>query len=189
MQILARTNSSGTTAWYMTDQLGSVRDIDSTSGTRSWTRSPTTRSATSRTRRIPRTAIASCSRACSTMRRLGFTTTTRGIMMPLSAGLRARIPRGSRRRIPTSTGTLEMHRLRPPIQADCKNQRNPRRFRPHPNSHRPFRIRTIRPTIRVRCRIRLHRRRNLIFRNIRDLAHHHLLLVRGLVCPLLLELR
>ena len=32
-QILARTNSSGTTAWYLTDQLGSVRYIENTSGT------------------------------------------------------------------------------------------------------------------------------------------------------------
>jgi RHS repeat-associated protein len=31
-QILARTSSSGTTAWYLTDQLGSVRYIESTSG-------------------------------------------------------------------------------------------------------------------------------------------------------------
>jgi RHS repeat-associated protein len=31
--ILARTSSGGTTAWYLTDQLGSVRDIVSTSGT------------------------------------------------------------------------------------------------------------------------------------------------------------
>ncbi len=32
-QILARTSSSGTTAWYLTDQLGSVRFIENTSGT------------------------------------------------------------------------------------------------------------------------------------------------------------
>ena len=32
-QIIARTSSSGVTAWYMTDQLGSVRDVVSTSGT------------------------------------------------------------------------------------------------------------------------------------------------------------
>ncbi len=32
-QILARTGSSGTTAWYLTDQLGSVRFIENTSGT------------------------------------------------------------------------------------------------------------------------------------------------------------
>ena len=32
-QLLARTNASGTTAWYLTDKLGSVRDIVSTSGT------------------------------------------------------------------------------------------------------------------------------------------------------------
>ncbi len=31
-QILARTSSSGTTAWYLTDQLGSVRFIEDTSG-------------------------------------------------------------------------------------------------------------------------------------------------------------
>ena len=31
--ILARTSSGGTTAWYLTDKLGSVRDIVSTSGT------------------------------------------------------------------------------------------------------------------------------------------------------------
>ncbi len=31
-QLLARTSSSGTTAWYLTDKLGSVRDIVSTSG-------------------------------------------------------------------------------------------------------------------------------------------------------------
>ena len=30
--ILARTSSGGTTAWYLTDNLGSVRDIVSTSG-------------------------------------------------------------------------------------------------------------------------------------------------------------
>jgi len=32
-EILARTSSGGTTAWYLTDKLGSVRDIVSTSGT------------------------------------------------------------------------------------------------------------------------------------------------------------
>ena len=32
-QLLARTSSGGTTAWYLTDKLGSVRDIVSTSGT------------------------------------------------------------------------------------------------------------------------------------------------------------
>jgi len=32
-EILARTSSGGTTAWYLTDQLGSVRDIVSASGT------------------------------------------------------------------------------------------------------------------------------------------------------------
>ena len=32
-QLLARTSASGTTAWYLTDKLGSVRDIVSTSGT------------------------------------------------------------------------------------------------------------------------------------------------------------
>ncbi len=32
-QLLARTNSGGTTAWYLPDKLGSVRDIVSTSGT------------------------------------------------------------------------------------------------------------------------------------------------------------
>ncbi len=32
-QLLARTNASGTTDWYLTDKLGSVRDIVSTSGT------------------------------------------------------------------------------------------------------------------------------------------------------------
>jgi RHS repeat-associated protein len=32
-QILARTSSGGTTAWYLTDKLGSVRDIISTTGT------------------------------------------------------------------------------------------------------------------------------------------------------------
>jgi RHS repeat-associated protein len=32
-QLLARTSSSGTTAWYLTDKLGSVRDIVSSSGT------------------------------------------------------------------------------------------------------------------------------------------------------------
>ena len=32
-QILARTSASGTTAWYLTDKLGSVRDIVSSSGT------------------------------------------------------------------------------------------------------------------------------------------------------------
>ncbi len=32
-QLLARTSSGGTTAWYLPDQLGSVRDIVSTSGT------------------------------------------------------------------------------------------------------------------------------------------------------------
>ena len=32
-QILARTSSGGTTAWYLTDKLGSVRDIVNTSGT------------------------------------------------------------------------------------------------------------------------------------------------------------
>ena len=31
--ILARTSSGGTTAWYLTDKLGSVRDIVSTTGT------------------------------------------------------------------------------------------------------------------------------------------------------------
>src|SRR5208337_3784359 len=31
--ILARTSSGGTTAWYLTDRLGSVRDIANTSGT------------------------------------------------------------------------------------------------------------------------------------------------------------
>ena len=31
--LLARTDSSGTTAWYLTDRLGSVRDLASTSGT------------------------------------------------------------------------------------------------------------------------------------------------------------
>ena len=31
--ILARTSSGGTTAWYLTDRLGSVRDIVNTSGT------------------------------------------------------------------------------------------------------------------------------------------------------------
>ncbi len=33
-QILARTSASGTTAWYLTDKLGSVRDIVSSSGTK-----------------------------------------------------------------------------------------------------------------------------------------------------------
>ncbi len=32
-EILARTSSTGTTAWYLTDQLGSVRYIENTSGT------------------------------------------------------------------------------------------------------------------------------------------------------------
>ena len=32
-ELLARTSSGGTTAWYLTDKLGSVRDIVSTSGT------------------------------------------------------------------------------------------------------------------------------------------------------------
>ena len=32
-QLLARTSSGGTTAWYLPDKLGSVRDIVSTSGT------------------------------------------------------------------------------------------------------------------------------------------------------------
>ena len=32
-QLLARTSSGGTTAWYLTDKLGSVRDIVSTTGT------------------------------------------------------------------------------------------------------------------------------------------------------------
>ena len=32
--ILARTSASGTTAWYLTDKLGSVRDIVNTSGTK-----------------------------------------------------------------------------------------------------------------------------------------------------------
>ncbi len=31
--ILGRTSSGGTTAWYLTDKLGTVRDVDSTSGT------------------------------------------------------------------------------------------------------------------------------------------------------------
>ncbi len=45
--ILARTSSSGTTAWYLTDQLGSVTDIDEHIGDGLWTTSSTTRSATS----------------------------------------------------------------------------------------------------------------------------------------------
>ena len=32
-ELLARTSSGGTTAWYLTDKLGSVRDIVSSSGT------------------------------------------------------------------------------------------------------------------------------------------------------------
>ncbi|WP_182830416.1 RHS repeat-associated core domain-containing protein, partial [Tautonia rosea] len=31
--LLARTSAAGTTAWYLTDRLGSVRDLASTSGT------------------------------------------------------------------------------------------------------------------------------------------------------------
>ena len=34
-EILARTSSGGTTAWYLTDNLGSVRDIVGTSGNES----------------------------------------------------------------------------------------------------------------------------------------------------------
>ena len=45
-ELFARTDSSGDTAWYLTDQVGSVVAIASTTRASS-TRSPTTRSATS----------------------------------------------------------------------------------------------------------------------------------------------
>ncbi len=84
-QILARTSSSGTTAWYLTDQLGSVRFIEDTSGDVLDAISYE-RSATSPARRIRRTATGSCLPGCNTTRRLGFTTIMRGIMIRRSDG-------------------------------------------------------------------------------------------------------
>ena len=45
-ELFARTNSSGTTAWYLRDQIGSVTEIVSTSRRQSSTKSSTIRSAT-----------------------------------------------------------------------------------------------------------------------------------------------
>ena len=59
-ELLARTSSGGTTAWYLTDKLGSVRDIVSTSGS-VLDQSSTTASAISSPRRMRPTGIGSSS--------------------------------------------------------------------------------------------------------------------------------
>ena len=114
---LARTSSAGTTAWYLTDQVGSVRYIESTSGTvldeisYDAFGNIVSQSGSSYADRFLFAGMQYDATA-------GIYYDHGAIMIRPSGGSRPRIPRGSRRGMRTCTGMSLTIRSAQPIRAD-----------------------------------------------------------------------